>query len=237
MIKLVCFLRRKPGMSVEAFHEHWRERHGPLIAGTPGLAKYLVRYEQNHRLAADRARDDADAPGFDGATVQWLESKEAFLDFVRAPEYPELIAPDEARFLDRSSLVVFFTEEAEPKIDGDPSGAACKLLALLRRRPGDDAEHFHRHWRDPHAGLFRDTPEIARHILAYHQNHTLPDEDAPLPGAWDGLAEVWFEGVDAFEAMVREPRYLEQVPADEEHFVDRSAIQYILAGPPEVIIG
>ena len=37
--------------------------------------------------------------------------------------------------------------------------------------------------------------------------------------------------------MVGEPVYRESVPADEEKFIDRSAIEYILCEPPAVIIG
>ena len=38
MIKLVCFFRRKVGMSREDFHAHWLSSHGPLIRDTPDLA-------------------------------------------------------------------------------------------------------------------------------------------------------------------------------------------------------
>ena len=46
MIKLVCFLKRKDGLTREEFYDHWENRHGPLIAGTPELARHIVRYEQ-----------------------------------------------------------------------------------------------------------------------------------------------------------------------------------------------
>ena len=32
VVRLTCLLRRKPGLTPEEFHEHWREVHGPLIA-------------------------------------------------------------------------------------------------------------------------------------------------------------------------------------------------------------
>ncbi len=237
MIKLVCFLRRKPGLSIDDFHHHWLEEHGPLIAGTPELARHIVRYEQNHRLPEDRERDAADAPGFDGVTIQWLESMDRFRDFVRDPLYAERIAPDEQRFLDRSSLVVFFTEPEQVVIEEDRARAGVKLLALLRRREGTTPADFGGHWGSAHASLFRDTPEIRRHIVAYHQNPRIdPDDDRDRTG-WDGLAEQWYESLESFRAMTREPRYLATVPADEERFVDRSEIPWILSAPPECIIG
>ncbi len=237
MIKLVCFLRRKPGMALDDFRRHWRDSHGPLIANTPELARHLLRYEQNHRLEADRARDAADAPGFDGATIQWLDSMDSFLAFVREPKYAELIAPDEQRFLDRGSLVVFFTEEEDVKIEGDRSQTTLKLLCLLRRRDGVSPGDFHAHWRGPHAALFSETPEIRRHILAYHQNHRVdPDAKRDRDG-YDGLAEQWYASAEAFAAMTAEPRYREAVPVDEERFIDRAAIRWFLSEPPVTIIG
>mgnify|MGYP001069243619 CR=1 FL=1 len=46
MIKLVCFLKRKEGLTHEEFVDHWKNRHGPLIAGTPSIARHVARYEQ-----------------------------------------------------------------------------------------------------------------------------------------------------------------------------------------------
>jgi hypothetical protein len=239
VIKLVCFFRRKPGMSVADFHAHWLDSHGPLIAGTPELARHLVRYEQNHRLAADYARDEGNPAGFDGATVQWLESMESFYAFVREPKYAELIAPDEGSFLDRESLALLFTEDDDVKIDGRDrrAGAEVKLLCLLRRRDDTTAADFHAHWGGRHASIFASTPEISRHVVAYHQSHRLEkDYERDAGGGWDGLAEQWYSSLDEFQAMTREPAYQQAVPADEERFIDRPSIDFILSQPPDLII-
>jgi len=240
MIKLVCFFRRKRGMSVADFHTHWRESHGPLIADTPELAQHLVRYEQNHRMVSDYERDADGHVGFDGATVQWLESMAGFRGFVREPKYAELIAPDEATFLDRESITLLFTEEEDVKIQGRRGDANVKLLALLKRKRGITPAQFHRHWSGSHASIFRDTAEIARHILAYHQNHRLEkdyERDANGSAGFDGLAEQWYTELSEFQQMVSEPLYSENVPADEERFIDRPAIEFLISHPPDVIIG
>lgn len=240
MIKLVCFFRRKPGMSTEAFHDHWLNSHGPLIANTPELARYIVRYEQNHRLPEDYARDPDGEPGFDGATVQWLESMESFRGFVRDPMYAERIAPDEARFIDRPSITLVFSEDDEVVIDGGAQrqDAKVKLLCLLKRRADLSPAEFHAHWRGPHAALFAGEPEVARHVIAYHQSHRLEGDYArESGGGFDGLAEQWYGSLADFQAMTREPRYRERIPADEERFLDRPALRYLLSARPDVIIG
>ena len=124
MIKLVCFFRRRQGLSVADFQRHWLEAHGPLIAQTPELSRHVLRYEQNHRLEEDYGRTDV--CGFDGATVQWLESMRSFGAFVREPAYRELIAPDERRFIDPESIALLFTEDDDVKIRG---GAARERAA------------------------------------------------------------------------------------------------------------
>ena len=237
MIKLVCFLRRKPGMSRDDFHGHWLESHGPLIARTPELAQHLVRYEQNHRLDADYARDPEGEPGFDGATVQWLDSFRSFTEFVREPAYAELIAPDEASFLDRDSLTLLFTDDDDVKIAGARTKAEVKLLCLIARKPGLTPEAFHEHWAGPHARIFQETAELSRHIVGYHQSHRLAkDYDRDAEG-FDGLAEQWYESLAHFQQMVAEPSVAERVTPDEERFIDRPRLTFVLSRQPDVIIG
>lgn len=237
MIKLVCFFRRHPDLSREAFHEHWLNSHGPVIANTPELARHIVRYEQNHRLQWDYARDGEGTPGFDGATVQWMESMRSFGAFVREPAYAELIAPDEAFMLDRSSIALLFTHEAEVKQPGPSRDAKLKLCALLKRRSGTDARSFHEHWSGPHAALFGERAEVTRHLCGYHQSHRLErDYQRDAGGGWDGLAEQWFASQSEFEAMRAEPGYA-AIAEDASQLTDREATQSLLCALPDLIIG
>ena len=41
-------LAPKPGTTDQAFVQHWREVHGPIVALTPGYADWRWRYVQNH---------------------------------------------------------------------------------------------------------------------------------------------------------------------------------------------
>jgi uncharacterized protein (TIGR02118 family) len=110
MVKLVVFLKRKPGMSREDFYHHWQENHGPLIRSLPDLARHIVRYEQHRRLPGT---DGIGSKGFDGAVVQWFNSMEDFTAFVEEPDYAKHIYPDEEHFLDRDGLVWMMTEEPQ----------------------------------------------------------------------------------------------------------------------------
>ena len=112
MVKLICFLKRKPGMSPEEFHRYWRERHGPLVASTL-CGQHVLRYEQNHRSPADYQRDP---DGYDGVTVQWYSSVESFYKSIREPDYARIDA-DMRNFLDVDRLLFMLCEEPDVVID------------------------------------------------------------------------------------------------------------------------
>ena len=110
MIKLICLLKRKQGLTPEQFHEYWREQHGPLVMSTKS-GSWVRRYEQNHRPLSDYRPDD-DRRGWDGVTIQWFDSMEDFHASLREDDYA-LIDADTRRFLDVDALQLIFTEEGE----------------------------------------------------------------------------------------------------------------------------
>ena len=112
MVKLICFLKRKPGMSRDDFHRYWREHHGPLVAATK-CGEHVLRYEQNPRLSDDYKRDP---DGYDGVTIQWYGSLDSFYASIREPDYADIDA-DMRNFLDVDELVFMLCEEPEVVID------------------------------------------------------------------------------------------------------------------------
>jgi uncharacterized protein (TIGR02118 family) len=111
MVKLICLLKRKPGMSPEDFHRYWREQHGPLVASTKS-GQHALRYEQNHRV-----REHWGQEGYDGVTEQWFRSVEDFNASVKEDDY-HLIEADMPKFLDVDSLVWLITDEPDVIVDG-----------------------------------------------------------------------------------------------------------------------
>lgn len=120
MVKLFAFIGRAPSMTPAEFVDHWRNHHGPLIAGTPELARHIVRYEQHPRHRADLL---SGSEGVDGVAVQWFERIDDFASFVAEPAYAELIAPDERRFIDTQRIVFVVTDEPNVVIGGPRSAA------------------------------------------------------------------------------------------------------------------
>lgn len=115
MVVLTCLVRRKPGLSPEEFHRHWRERHGPLVARTQS-GSHVIRYEQHHRALADYGPEDDG--GYDGVTVQWFASRAEYDMHVAAPDFKEVWADIET-FLDVERLVYVLTDEEVVIVDGE----------------------------------------------------------------------------------------------------------------------
>jgi len=107
VVRLTCLLRRKPGLTPEEFHEHWREVHGPLIAALQ-CGSHVLRYEQHHRPLSDYGpKDDGQ---YDGVTEQWFESMEEYQAHIAEKDFADVWA-DLPKFLDVDRLAFVVTEE------------------------------------------------------------------------------------------------------------------------------
>lgn len=93
MMHLVEFVKRKPGMTVEAFQRHWNDTHGPLGARIPQVRRYV----QNHvRPGAYRGGRQ---PIYDGVAEVWFDSTDAMRESATTAQYRDVRA-DEPNFID-----------------------------------------------------------------------------------------------------------------------------------------
>ena len=109
MVKLICFVKRNPSMSTEEFHRYWRDVHARKIADNEAARRYIVRYEQNHRLTRDYERDD----DFDGVAIQWFRSARDFFAMIADPGYQAEVSPDEQVLLDMDRTVFILSDDEE----------------------------------------------------------------------------------------------------------------------------
>ena len=104
-----------------------------------------------------------------------------------------------------------------------------KLTYCLRRKPDMSLEEFQQYWRDTHAPLVAERAQTLG-IRRYVQVHTsdLSDVHALLqgrnggsPAPFDGVAELWFDSLDAMgsddPAVARANAELFE---DEQNFID-----------------
>jgi hypothetical protein len=234
-IKLFTFLRRKQGMTADAFHEHWRDVHARHIAETPELRRHIRRYELNHRLDQDEARDRQPGEvadlGFDGVAVLWFDSLADYEALRAEPAFVELAATDGPKFRepDRPTVVTHDPDTIVDKPGREDAGA--KMLCILRRNAALDLPTFHAHWLENHGGLFQRIPELNGPLIGYDQNHGVELPDAE----YDGVTEQWFADLDTFVTSLAVESHPKVVEPDVAYLLDPSSIQFVMAGKPTVV--
>ncbi|WP_030661431.1 EthD domain-containing protein [Streptomyces rimosus] len=107
MLKFAFMINRIEGMSFEAFVEYHRDRHAPLFASIPEARRYVKKYAVSHPVHAE----NYPSPAYDGLTEIWFGSWEDHDAFFASENYRKLVNPDEAKFIDLSSVAVMVSEE------------------------------------------------------------------------------------------------------------------------------
>jgi uncharacterized protein (TIGR02118 family) len=93
-----------------------------------------------------------------------------------------------------------------------------KLIGILTRREGMPVEAFQRHWREVHGPMIAAAPGLRRYV----QSHSIAELYGDYPQAFDGIAEAWFDDVEAYEAAVASPAW-QAARADAANFIASSA--------------
>ena len=235
-IKLFAFVRRAPGMSPADFHEYWRAEHAGHIAGTPELRRHVRRYELNHRLDEDYAREPHSAEmtsgDFDGVAVLWFDSVAAMDAFNAEPGFAEWRAQDGPKFR-APQVASVLTDYASVIVDTPRRDEGqAKLVCILRRNAALDLETFHSHWLQNHGGLFQDIPELRDPLWGYHQNHGIGGPDA----GYDGVTEQWFEDLPRWIESLGVPAHRTTVEPDVAYLLDPTSLRFVMAGRPTVVI-
>lgn len=220
MIRLVHLLRRKAGLSLEAFRAHAADRQGPLVSAHQ-MALGLVRHVQTHRdptatEADDRmraARGMAATPLFDGIAEYWWNSEAdlaaAFASASGQSAHAALVA-GEAEHVDLAASPLWFAHEY-PQVSIQHHRAVArtrsgllKLHFALQPLPPQSVAEAQRYWVTCHGPLVR-SYAMARGMVCYQQVHCTEQplldrlrsaRDTRAP-AYMGHAEAWFDRTSA----------------------------------------
>ena len=117
MIKVVTLLNRKPGMSREAFIEHYETHHRKI--GEKYLSGFATKYQRRYMRSAGFREQDSDAPPFDVLMEIWYPDQEALnaaLVVLSTEEAQAEIAADEERLFDRKLIRSYTVEEYESEM-------------------------------------------------------------------------------------------------------------------------
>jgi uncharacterized protein (TIGR02118 family) len=205
MIKRMGFVKRKDGMTLEAFHDYWLNVHAPLAAKAPGIRQYIV----STTVVGEGLTY---TPAFDGLAEFWYDDMATLEAAEASPEWAATRA-DSPNFI--GSVAALFTSEVPIIEDGRPVRERegwIKYIGLLTRKQGRTVEQMQSHWRDVHAPLV--CAEFTT-MVRYIQSHSLPETygTARHP-AYDGVPLAWFKTlVDLPPAILGRTPATAQTPA------------------------
>ena len=227
MVKGFALIPKRPDLSTEQFHTHWREVHAPLAR----KIKALRRYVQAQRFA--------DVPGvptspFEGLAEIWFDSLDVGFALGANPDYLNGAYPDEVNFIANTGPSFLMTTEnvvvPGPAISTTTPGV--KSLFLLKRKPGLSVEAFQFHWKRVHAPLVPKTPGLRRYV----QCHVAPESYERATPAFDGIAELSWPDMNAFhEGWNSSQMQIEQIQNDVPNFIDLQNSVALLAEEHRVI--
>jgi uncharacterized protein (TIGR02118 family) len=99
MYKVIFLTRRKPGVTLEQYFEHYHGKHFELASNMPGLVSY-----RQMPIRREGPNNDAAPEEYDAVSEYIYESDEAALAAFASPEGQELNA-DTGEFIDWPSVI------------------------------------------------------------------------------------------------------------------------------------
>ena len=113
MFKVMAFISRKPGMSIEAFRDYYEQIHTGVVAS---VAPPMRAYRRNYVNITEPFRRSEDQIDFDVVTEMEFEDRAEcerwFTAFRNADTY-EKVGEDEENFIDRDRIRVCVVETEE----------------------------------------------------------------------------------------------------------------------------
>lgn len=111
--KILLFMKRRPGMTVEAFRDYYETRHAPLAEKySQGVSRYIRRYIDPQPHPETGTFTD----GPDVITELWFDDEKIYratLGYITTSLMPDEIVADERNLFDRASFRIATVVERE----------------------------------------------------------------------------------------------------------------------------
>jgi uncharacterized protein (TIGR02118 family) len=105
-----------------------------------------------------------------------------------------------------------------------------KIVYCISRKPDVSDAEFHRYWKEVHGPIAARIPGVRRYV----QSHALARSREIRPADYDGVAELWFDDMDALLAAVGSPAALAAIE-DERNFIDHSRTAFFVAEEHQIV--
>ena len=117
MYKVLMPLKRKTGMSVQAFRDYYETQH--RLIGEKYLSGFATKYMRRYITPLPDAEGHGPEPDFDVLLEIWFPDEETFLTCAEGfaePEAEKEIREDEEKLFDRTHMPSFTVMECESEI-------------------------------------------------------------------------------------------------------------------------
>jgi hypothetical protein len=116
--KILLFMKRRPGMTFEAFREYYENHHVPLCEKytSSGVKRYVRRFLTPHPGPGTGATEELQ---FDVITELWFEDEATFrgtVKYLATGVLPDDVVADEKRLFDRDKTRMATVVECESEL-------------------------------------------------------------------------------------------------------------------------
>lgn len=209
-LKMFGVIPRKPGISKQYFHDHYRHPHGTMGR----RISFMRAYTQSHQFDSDLLGEEQSR--FEACAEVWMDNSYAALNFGTEPNYTEHVLPDEPLFVDLDKLewCFSFEEVIFGGVDWNDSeaGYGDKLFRLDTRPMSVKLLQFvisnaERNWDG------EDDVELGRKIGALRHVRCRPSPEVHPDGAFCiGVRELyWPTRLDMEEGIAKAPEAWEEL--------------------------
>jgi hypothetical protein len=200
-VKLFAAIPRKPGISAEEFHDHWRHPHGTMGRRISTIRKYV----QSHHIHCSLLSDSQTR--YEGIAEVWMDNVADAVALPDEPIYVRDLVPDEREFIDLGALRFLITQEdvlvSGPDIrESLPTGDCwwrdadrannIKIIQLIEHA-GTDV------WRPEQEVMLGKRLGSLRHVVCLPHASAYQGSAPPFAG----VREMWWPTVTAFQDGVK----------------------------------
>lgn len=230
-------LKRRPDLTRDEFNTHWHGVHGTLLPSLPDFRRSHYRYIQNHLLPIPASLEQKlpQERRWDGIAQTFQNVYETgVIDFFDQPDFPNLVRPDEEKFLDYAASTTTYTTQRVIK-DGPVRGV--KYLVFLRSADGLNQDEFSDYWFNKHAPLLKEIKPFWSRVTRYCQYHARPElfrgsSEMSPSDAFAGVAEIYFDSIEDLEAALNDPEYVSVAHPDAKNFLKGPSLHFIIEDYP-----
>lgn len=167
MIKMFALMRRRNGMSHEAFVDRYETIHAPLYLS---YNKNIYRYVRNYINVPESIRMDRGSGlmTYDSLTEFWF-TEDGFRKSMGA-SYAPIMAADEAEFVDQEASIYGLVEEYKDFQDWDSYSAdgGEMIISLLKRGQEITEKEFRERFRHEHTSLMEEADRSLTEKYTYN---------------------------------------------------------------------